>query len=538
MTAPHAETPFAEMKRYVRFGPDDVRALADFGGVAAPHFERIAAEFYARVREHEDAHAAFSSEEQIVGLQAMLVRWMQRLCDGPHDEAFYEERSVAGRAHVRAGLPQRYMFTAMALIRVAFEELVPELPSERHAAVRRALAVALDLELAMMLESYREDFVARLRHRERVENERLTRELARSERRYETAVELARVLVVGLDAEGAILVFNREAERLTGWARDEAVGRSFVELLLAEELRDSEAVRIMAALHGGGARAQLWEAPIRARSGRQRIVSWQLERVDATASDDPVLYAIGKDVTDERARQEQLRHGERLAAAGTLAAGLAHEIRNPLNAALLQLTYLERSLGRSPAGAEILETTRSIGAQIQRLSTLARDFLEFARPTRGTRKAASLRELCVRALHGVEAAAINAGVKLTPELSSVDLVMHIEVEKTEQALMNLLHNAIEAVEPQGGGRVRLRLRREPRHAVLEVEDDGPGLSPPDAPIFDAFYSTKARGTGLGLSIVHRVVSDHGGAIEVESQPGRTVFRVRLPVGIDGAVEGS
>jgi nitrogen-specific signal transduction histidine kinase len=75
----------------------------------------------------------------------------------------------------------------------------------------------------------------------------------------------------------------------------------------------------------------------------------------------------------------------------------------------------------------------------------------------------------------------------------------------------------------------LRTRRKPRELSIEVEDDGPGLPSPDAPIFDAFYSTKPSGTGLGLAIVQRIVSDHGGTVEVESKPGRTVFRLLLPI---------
>jgi signal transduction histidine kinase len=92
-----------------------------------------------------------------------------------------------------------------------------------------------------------------------------------------------------------------------------------------------------------------------------------------------------------------------------------------------------------------------------------------------------------------------------------------------------VRNAIEAVAPTGGT-VTVRARRNPRHAVIEVEDDGPGLGSLDAPIYDAFYSTKATGTGLGLAIVHRIVLDHRGSIDVESRPGRTCFRITLPLG--------
>jgi signal transduction histidine kinase len=96
-------------------------------------------------------------------------------------------------------------------------------------------------------------------------------------------------------------------------------------------------------------------------------------------------------------------------------------------------------------------------------------------------------------------------------------------------LLNLLNNAVEAVGSVGGGSVLLRGRRGPRHVLIDVQDDGPGLSSPDAPIFDAFYSTKEGGTGLGLAITHRIVTDHGGTIDVSSRPGKTNFHIALPI---------
>lgn len=529
MKRPTVETTFAEMKRYVRFSTDDEAALASFGDVATPHFPRIAAEFYDRIREHEDAHAVFTGEAQIERLQRSLVRWMERLCRGPYDEDYYDERAKIGRMHVKIGLPQRYMFTAMALVRMAFEQLADELPGAA-AAVRSALSRVLDLELAIMLETYRDDFVARIQRIERVENERLRRELARSEHRYSSAVELARVLVVGLDAAGHIALFNFEAERVTGYARDEAIGQSFVALLLPESLREEEGARLLAAASGEVPGEAIWEVPVRARSGRERMVRWQLAYAAPTPDESVALYAIGQDVTEERALQERTRQSERLAAVGTLAAGLAHEIRNPLNGALLHVTYLERALKRSAGSEDALETTRFIGTEIQRLSALVRDFLVFARPSPPNRRPASLRALCLRAATVVDDDARKAKAEVRTDFPASDVVVDVDADKIEQVLLNLLRNAIDAVEGNGGGHVVLRLRRQPRSALIEVEDDGPGLPSADAPIFDAFYSTKAQGTGLGLAIVHRVVSDHGGSVEVESHPGETVFRVLLPIG--------
>jgi PAS domain S-box-containing protein len=534
---PTVETLFSEMKRYVRFTDDDALALAGFGGVARPHFARIAEEFYDRIREHEDAHAVFTGEAQIERLKRSLVRWMERLCAGPHDEAYFLERAKIGRIHVKIGLPQRYMFTAMALIRASFEGIAAGLPRPQAEAARGSLARILDLELAIMMETYREDFVARLQRVERNENERLRRELERSEHRYISAVELARVLVVGLDSAGCVALFNHEAERVSGYARDEVMGRSFSGELLPEALRAEESALLLAAAAGELPPDGVWEVPLLTRAGRERMVRWQLAYA-APAADEPVaLYAIGQDVTEERALQERTRQSERLAAVGTLAAGLAHEIRNPLNGALLHVTYLERALRRSAGSDDALETTRFIGTEIQRLSALVRDFLVFARPSPPNRKPASLRALCLRALTVVADDARRARADLSTDFAGSDIVMDVDGDKLEQVLLNLLRNAIDAVEASGGGRVVLRMRRQPRNAIVEVEDDGPGLPSADAPIFDAFYSTKAHGTGLGLAIVHRVVSDHGGTVEVESRAGCTVFRVALPIG-SGATEVS
>jgi signal transduction histidine kinase len=107
--------------------------------------------------------------------------------------------------------------------------------------------------------------------------------------------------------------------------------------------------------------------------------------------------------------------------------------------------------------------------------------------------------------------------------------LEIDPGKMEQVLLNLLRNGIEATASVGGGSVTVRARRRPRQEVIEVEDDGPGLSDPDAPIFDPFFSTKPQGTGLGLAIAHRVITDHDGSIDVSSAPKKTVFRVTLPI---------
>ncbi|HXK17797.1 MAG TPA: protoglobin domain-containing protein, partial [Polyangiaceae bacterium] len=135
------ETRFQEIKRYVRLDERDAQLLSAFGVLAAPELGRIAREFYDRIREHEDANAVFTGEEQIQRLQRSLITWLTRVCAGPYDEAYHEQTSIIGRVHVKIGLPQRYMLTAMALIRVALlriadDKLGAEAGPTREAIVR------------------------------------------------------------------------------------------------------------------------------------------------------------------------------------------------------------------------------------------------------------------------------------------------------------------------------------------------------------------------------------------------------------------
>lgn len=507
-----SETLFDELRRYVRFGREEESLLRAFRPRAASDFERIAQQFYERIREHEAAHAVFTGEPQIARLQQSLVRWLERIFTGPWDEAYFRETAQIGRVHVNVGLAQHYMFTAMALIRVELTRVAERELGSESTATREAITRLLDLELAIMLEGYRAHVLERAQRSRQIETEELTVALARAEHRYVNAVEAAPFLVIGLDREGVIRLFNREAETVSGYARDEVVGRRFDELFLPPD-QPADAP---------------FAGPMRLRSGRLRDIRWHLAQTENSA-DDVTRIAIGRDVTDELVDADRSRQTERLAAVGTLAAGLAHEIRNPLNGAQLHLTFLERALKRSSADADSLEAVHVVTEEIRRLGRLVSEFLEFARPAPLQLAPASVRRLCERVSALAAADAEKANVELGLDLPANDANLEIDAARIEQVLLNLVRNAIEAVEARGGGHVTLRARRQPRHETFEVEDDGPGIGDPDAPIFDAFYSTKNGGTGLGLAIVHRIVSQHGGTVSVESRPGRTVFRLQLPL---------
>ncbi len=166
-----AETLFDELKRYVAFGAEDERALRALHPILSPEFTRIADVFYRRILEHEKARKALEGESQLGRLKLSLVQWMDTLLTGPWDEAYYERRARIGRVHVRIALPQHYMFGAMNVLRqemnLVIDRAFLESP-EQLRQTRLAVGKILDLELAIMLHTYREDLLSQQARIERL----------------------------------------------------------------------------------------------------------------------------------------------------------------------------------------------------------------------------------------------------------------------------------------------------------------------------------------------------------------------------------
>jgi signal transduction histidine kinase len=253
-------------------------------------------------------------------------------------------------------------------------------------------------------------------------------------------------------------------------------------------------------------------------------------------------------VTVEQAMRQVRLHGEKrelarraqtaekLAAVGTMTAGLSHEIRNPLNAAALQLNVLERRIQRLAPDRRtpLLEPLTLVKDEIRRLDHILEDFLSFARPREFVPRPVEVVPLVTRVLDLLGGEAKRLKVRVERRLEPVPQVAGDE-ERLRQVLVNLCLNALEAVAEGGLVRVSCRLGEAggpdvPNPVEILVDDDGPGV--PDSirdRIFEPFYTTKAKGSGLGLSIVHAIVSQHGGAILVEESPERGARIVlRLP----------
>lgn len=238
--------------------------------------------------------------------------------------------------------------------------------------------------------------------------------------------------------------------------------------------------------------------------------------------------------------EEQAAEAERLAYVGTLASGLAHEIRNPLNSLNLNMQMLEEELGEgsggAPTGGRLLAITRK---EIGRLERLVTDFLSYARPRPLEIEELPAEELLGQVRDLLQGEARSRGVALAVEDRTGGAALRADPAQIRQLLLNLAQNALIAAEEAAGEpRVLLAAGRRGPAVELSVADNGPGIPAEERErIFDVFYSTRKGGTGLGLAIVERIARSHGGEVEVESEPGRgTTVRVVLPVGSAGASE--
>jgi len=239
---------------------------------------------------------------------------------------------------------------------------------------------------------------------------------------------------------------------------------------------------------------------------------------------------------EKRELARRARTAEKLAAVGTMTAGLSHEIRNPLNAAALQLSVLERRLRalRPEEQEPLREPLRLVRDEILRLDHVLEDFLQFARPREFEAKPIEMVGVLTKVLDLLGGQFERGAVQLERRFGGPVLVRGDE-ERLRQVLVNLCLNALEAVGP--GGQVcvscAVRAPEEPEGAdpwvEILVDDDGPGIPEADRDrIFEPFFTTKAKGSGLGLSIVHAIVTQHDGTIQAEDRPGggaRIVLRL-------------
>jgi PAS domain S-box-containing protein len=359
---------------------------------------------------------------------------------------------------------------------------------------------------------------------ERVQLRRLSRDLQarleESDRRHREILENVQAMIVALDVRLHIGYVNQAFEEVSGWSRAELLGKDYFEIFAPPGERDARRAWARGAWESGSRENEV-TFPTRSGSVRRVHMRW------AGKSGGQLLYGMGHDVTRQREAERKAMVSEKLAAVGTLAAGLAHEIRNPLNAAGLQLSLLARRVGKLSEGdrRSLGESLDLVRTELSRLDSLLGDFLAFARPRDYARQVVDLTGLVQRLVMLEQEAVHQSGRELAVAIEA-GVSVRGEPDPLQQVLLNLIRNALEAAR----SRVSLRLFTRDGSAVIEIRDDGPGV-PADVlgHLFEPFFTTKSRGTGLGLAIVHAIVSGHGGDVTLGNEGGGALARVTLPL---------
>ena len=235
---------------------------------------------------------------------------------------------------------------------------------------------------------------------------------------------------------------------------------------------------------------------------------------------------------EQRDRLRRLYRAERLAAAGQLAAGVAHEIRNPLTSIRSTIQYLVPSFAAEPEKQELMGELLS---EVDRINRIVNDLLSLARPSEFCAAEVELPELLEQSVLLVRTQADKQGVTIESTGSAPGLVVSADPNQLKQVFLNVLLNALQAMPD--GGRLSVKLDRRPTDALgrewvhVVVADTGTGIPGEFLDkIFDPFFTLKREGTGLGLSISYNIVQQHEGEMEVQSQPGEgTTVNIRLPL---------
>jgi two-component system, NtrC family, sensor kinase len=372
-------------------------------------------------------------------------------------------------------------------------------------------------------------------HQLGVEVEIRTRQIDEERKFTERIIDSLPVGLYVIDREYRIQAWNRKRETgMQGVSRDEAIGRTIFEIL---HRQPEESLRREFEDVFRTGRIQIFHMESRA-SGDAR--SYRITKIPMRLGDGAVTHVItiGEDVTEWKDAQERFAQTEKLAAIGQLAAGVMHEINNPLAtiaacAESLGLRLEEmRDVGHA-AARDSGEFLRIIDNEVQRCKRIIDGLLDFSRPKPLTKESTDINAVIEQTLflvkHHSRFKKLGVETLLEPDLARV----RANAEQLVQVFMALLINAADAIGESGSIKLRTRRGRTSRDAVIaEVIDDGHGIARSEtSKIFEPFYTTKApgRGTGLGLSICYGIVAEHDGQIEVDSMPGTgSVFRILLP----------
>jgi len=400
----------------------------------------------------------------------------------------------------------------------------------RHSPLRQFIFLSLGLVVAVLGFA---GWMVNRRLRRKVELS--AKELAESRTRFQRKADEYISLFEGANdaifitdpIDGRFLDVNKKAEELTGYNRSELLQLGMRDIHLP---RDAARVDKRIAQIVAEGSASFDDAPFLRKDGSVGLVDISASLIEYSGR--KVCQSFLRDVTERRLLERQLVQTEKLASVGTFTAGLAHEIRNPLNSVNLQLLLLERRIrdGSRDYESESMQLINIVREEVSRLDNLVTEFLFFAKPLNLDCHPTNLH----RTLDDVFAL---FHVRMTQNSISLERnymdnlpLLSLDAEKMKQAFINVVQNAIEAMPL--GGILKVTTQETQRRVILNIEDTGDGIPEEDLDkVFEVFYSRKETGTGLGLPISLHIIEMHGGTIEIQSKRDHgTTCTITLPVG--------
>ena len=327
--------------------------------------------------------------------------------------------------------------------------------------------------------------------------------------------------LITTDKEGKITIFNKNAEKLFGKTEMDVLGKKLTDVL------DKKFSFVEDSLKDKGNLYNI-EVEYKDASGADKILLVSTARVYDKSGELDSFTIVFRDITGIRSMEKQVRQHEKMAAMGELASGVAHEIRNPLNAISMVAQRYKKEFKPSGKADEYNSMTDVLLSETKRVNNIIQQFLRFARPPKLNKIEIEVKDLVKDVSAMIEAQCRSK--KLEFELKcNCEQRINVDKDLMKQALLNILQNSVDAVKK---GKIIFEVEKSKSGILFTISDTGPGI-PQDKldKIFNLYFTTKPSGTGMGLSIVQQIISQHNGTINVESEAGKgTKFTIEIPAG--------
>ncbi len=454
-----------------------------------------------------------------------------RLHEGPRD-VFHLRRSMLEKTHLESSkIPQGKVVVTPGELPLLFQGSVRGVAAPLVASGQLFGAINIEYPEGLTADAVSDErILIQLANQVSVavRNAKLIDELTFMRKYLEDLLETANALILVVNRDGRVVVFNQALVQLTGRGKAEVLGHE-VEGLFPE----GERLKLMRVLSAAmkGKQVNGVEMVLSSRAGQELRVTFSTSAVMSQLGEVEGVMAIGGDLTRMRELERRVIQAEKLASLGQLAASVVHEINNPMTAVLTYADALFQRTRLNPqADPQDVDKYRRIVDNSERVLRFTRDLVSYARPANDKPEAIDLNAVLDKAIGFCDHVLRKHNVSLSREFQPVP-GFHAIRQNLVQVFINLITNACHAMP--SGGAITVASRHEHDFAWVDFTDTGSGMEPETVRrIFEPFFTTKpdGKGTGLGLSIVQGIIENHGGTISVTSEVGRgTTFTLKLPM---------